>query len=242
MNGKWPGALTAEIIESLSDEEFWRYARELALLTPTETLPPEYLKCELSGGHRLIPMTSLYEVVPPPHRFALLPAIPAWMRGVFAWHTETIAVVDLDAYLSASQSVTGNDSEGNERASTGITCPPGRIPVPQTGCHKGPAHHPPDGVPRHSSLHTVPPDCVPSPLREPSPYGDPISHGRMESSTDTLLIADHSGLPIGLLVPTTGLTTTPESVSEHEESRSPILDLPVVLMDIVQQIRNSCPL
>jgi CheW-like domain len=209
MNGKWPGALTAEIIESLSDEEFWRYARELALLTPTETLPPEYLKCELSGGHRLIPMTSLYEVVPPPHRFALLPAIPAWMRGVFAWHTETIAVVDLDAYLSASQSVTGNDSEGNERASTGIP---------------------------------VPPDCVPSPLREPSPYGDPISHGRMESSTDTLLIADHSGLPIGLLVPTTGLTTTPESVSEHEESRSPILDLPVVLMDIVQQIRNSCPL
>ena len=102
MNGKWPGALTAEIIESLSDEEFWRCARELALLTPTETLPPEYLRCELSGGHRLIPMTSLYEVVPPPHRFALLPAVPAWMRGVFAWHTETIAVVDLDAYLVAN--------------------------------------------------------------------------------------------------------------------------------------------
>jgi chemotaxis signal transduction protein len=185
MNGKWPGAPTAEIIESLSDEEFWRYARELALLTPTETLPPEYLRCELSGGRCLIPMTSLYEVVPPPHRFAFLPAIPAWMRGVFAWHTETIAVVDLDAYLSAN---------------------------------------------------------MPQPVHDPDQSSWNNKDLIHKASTDTLLIADHSGLPIGLLVPTTGLTTTPESMSEDEESRSPILDLPVVLMDIVQQIRNSCPL
>ena len=183
MNGKWPGALTAEIIESLSDEEFWRCARELALLTPTETLPPEYLRCELSGGHRLIPMTSLYEVVPPPHHFALLPAVPAWMRGVFAWHTETIALVDLDAYLVAN--------------------------MPQ------PVHDP----------------------DQPSEHDKDLIH---QASTDTLLVADHSGLPIGLLVSTTGMTTTPESVSEYEESGLPILNLPVVLMDIVQQIRNSC--
>lgn len=168
MNGKWPGALTAEALVSLSDEEFWRYARELALLTPTKTSPAEYLRCELSCGRCLIPMTSLYEVVPPPHHFALLPAIPAWMSGVFAWHPETIAVVDLDAYLSANQSQTGNDPEG------------------------------------------------------------------------TLLIARYSGLAVGLLVPTTGLATIAEPVSEHEESGSFILDIPVVLMDIVQQIRDSC--
>ncbi len=167
MNGTWPGVLTAEALASISDEEFWRYARKLASLTPTETSPAEYLRCELSCGRCLIPMTSLYEVVPPPHHFALLPAIPAWMPGVFAWHPETIAVVDLDAYLSANQSQAGNDPEG------------------------------------------------------------------------TLLIARYSGLVVGLLVPTTGLATTAEPVSEHEESGSFILDIPVVLMDIVQQIRDS---
>ena len=167
MNGKWPGVLTAEALVSISDEEFWRYARELALLTPTKTSPAEYLRCELSCGRCLIPMTSLYEVVPPPHHFALLPAIPAWMPGVFAWHPETIAVVDLDAYLSANQSQAGNDPER------------------------------------------------------------------------TLLIARYSGLAVGLLVPTTGLATIAEPVSVYEESESFILDIPVVLMDIVQQIRDS---
>lgn len=173
MNVKWPGALTAEIIESISDEEFWRYARELAPLTPTKTSPAEYLRCDLSCGRCLIPMTSLYKVIPPPHHFALLPAVPAWMPGVFAWHPETIAVVDLDAYLAANQSQAGNDPDKS-------------------------------------------------------------------SSTGTLLIARYSGLAVGLLVPTTGLATIAEPVSEHEESGSFILDIPVVLMDIVQQIRDSC--
>jgi len=177
MNVKWPGTLTAEMIESISDEEFWRCARELALLTSTEALPVEYLKCELRCGPCLIPTTALYEVVPPPHHFALLPAIPAWMPGVFAWHTETIAVVDLDAYISARESQAGNDPEGDERGS-----------------------------------------LIPS------------------GSMGTLLITRYSGLAVGLLVPTTGLAMTVEPVSEHEESGSFILDIPVVLMDIVQQI------
>jgi len=195
MNVKWPGVLTAEALVSISDEEFWRYARELALLTPTKTSPAEYLRCELSRGRCLIPMTSLYEVIPPPHHFALLPAIPAWMPGVFARHPETIAVVDLDAYLSANESQAENDPDKSS-----------------------------------SSGHE----------REPSPYVDLISSGRMESSTGTLLIARYSGLAVGLLVPTTGLATTAEPVSEHEESGSFILDIPVVLMDIVQQIRDNC--
>jgi len=209
MNVKWPGTLTAEMIESISDEEFWRYARELALQISTEAFPVEYLKCELGCGRCLIPTTSLYEVVPPPHHFALLPAIPAWMPGVFAWHTETIAVVDLDAYLSANESQARNDPEGNERERAYL--PPRQGPIK---AHPTAPHH-------------------------PRPYGkrgDPISSGRMESSTQTLLIAHYSSLAVGLLVPTTGLSTTAELVSEHEESGSFILDIPVMLMDIVQQI------
>ncbi len=175
MNVKWPGVLTAEALVSISDEEFWRYARELALLTPTKTSPAEYLRCELSRGRCLIPMTSLYEVIPPPHHFALLPAIPAWMPGVFARHPETIAVVDLDAYLSANESQAENDPDKSS-----------------------------------SSGHE----------REPSPYVDPISSGRMESSTGTLLM-------------------TVEPVGEHEESGSFILDIPVVLMDIVRYLSSQ---
>jgi hypothetical protein len=235
MNGKWPGALTAEIIESISDEEFWCHARELALLTPAETPPAEYLRCELGCGRCLIPMTSLYEVVPPPHHFALLPAIPAWMPGVFAWHAETIAVVDLDAYLLANESQVGNDpdkssSVGHDGSSSigrnereRAYLPPGQGPIK---AHPAAPHLPRPYGNRGNE-------------REPRPYGkrgDPISPGRMESSTGTLLIARYSGLAVGLLVPTTDLATTTEPASKHEESGSFILNIPAVLMDIVQQI------
>ncbi len=111
MSRKWPILLPAEALEQLSDEEFWSYANELALLAPTdagteaETLPEEYLRCQLCSGDYLIPLTALQEVLLPPqdvreaYPYALLPTIPAWMVGVFAWRGETIAVIDLDAYL-----------------------------------------------------------------------------------------------------------------------------------------------
>ncbi|MBV9230758.1 MAG: chemotaxis protein CheW [Chloroflexi bacterium] len=56
----------------------------------------------LSRGRCQIPLAALYEVVRPPHSLALLPAIPRWMPGVVAWRGETIAVIDLDMYLSGS--------------------------------------------------------------------------------------------------------------------------------------------
>jgi chemotaxis signal transduction protein len=111
MSRKWPILLPAEALEQLSDEEFWSYANELALLAPTdagteaETLPEEYLRCQLCSGDYLIPLTALQEVLLPPqdvreaYPYALLPTIPVWMAGVFAWRGETIAVIDLDAYL-----------------------------------------------------------------------------------------------------------------------------------------------
>ena len=87
-------------LEQLSDEEFWDYARQLARQVPAAAQPEEYVMCKLSKGDCLIPLTTLYEVVGSPYRLALLPAIPEWMPGVVAWRGETIAVIDLDAYLS----------------------------------------------------------------------------------------------------------------------------------------------
>ena len=87
-------------LEQLSDEEFWDYARQLARQVPAAAQPEEYVTCKLSKGDCLIPLTTLYEVVGSPYRLALLPAIPEWMPGVVAWRGETIAIIDLDAYLS----------------------------------------------------------------------------------------------------------------------------------------------
>lgn len=39
---------------------------------------------------------------------ALLPATPQWMPGIVAWRGETIAVVDLDAYLLLTSGQTGD--------------------------------------------------------------------------------------------------------------------------------------
>jgi len=183
MNGKWPATLTAETLEQLSDEEFWRCAHDLALQAPTETPPAEYLKCELRCGHYLIPLTALYEVVPSPHQFALLPSMPTWMAGVFAWHGETIAVGDLNAYLLANASRSVND-----------------------------------------------------PAWSSSPGYSLIN----EAPTWTLLVANHSGLPVGLLVPASSLTMI-TGKSDHERAEAFVLDLPIVLTGLVQQIRDSCP-
>ena len=97
------GSLTTQPgqnLAQLSDEEFWDYARKLAHQMPAAAQPEECVTCKLSRGDCLIPLTALYEVVRPPHQLALLPAIPEWMPGIVAWRGETIAVIDLDAYLS----------------------------------------------------------------------------------------------------------------------------------------------
>ena len=172
MSRKWPILLPAEVLERLSDEEFWSYAHELASPIPTdteaETLSEGYLRCQLRCGDYLIPLTALHEVMLPPqddreaHPYALLPAIPAWMVGVFAWRGETIAVIDLDAYFSTIVTGPGNDP----------------------------------------------------------------------TSAFTLLIADCSGTPIGLLVPTIGPATI--------QSEIPVLELQAILEDVVQQIKDAC--
>ncbi|HEY4033275.1 MAG TPA: chemotaxis protein CheW [Ktedonobacteraceae bacterium] len=87
-------------LEGLSDQDFWHYATKLASAAPTTKVEIEqYLECELEQKRCILPLATLREVVPPPHQITLLPSIPAWMPGVTAWRGETIAAVDLDAYL-----------------------------------------------------------------------------------------------------------------------------------------------
>jgi chemotaxis signal transduction protein len=103
--------LSTYSLEQMSDEEFWNYARQRAsvasrISSPEQDDQDQYLECKLSSGYCLLPLRAIIEVVPPPHRFARLPSTPGWMCGIAAWHGETIAVIDLDLYLSG----TGNSS------------------------------------------------------------------------------------------------------------------------------------
>nr|MBA2677026.1 chemotaxis protein CheW [Ktedonobacteraceae bacterium] len=86
----------------LSDEDFWQHAGELAHLPPSFSPVSEYLRCTCAEGDSILPLAALREVVPFPHYFTLLPSSPSWMLGLTAWRNETIAVVNLAAYLFRS--------------------------------------------------------------------------------------------------------------------------------------------
>jgi chemotaxis signal transduction protein len=91
-------------LEQMSDEEFWDYARKQAdassrFSSQEKNYQDQYLECELSRGNCLIPLKTIVEVVPPPHRFTQLPVTPGWMLGLVAWCGEAIPVIDLDMYL-----------------------------------------------------------------------------------------------------------------------------------------------
>ncbi len=83
----------------MSEDEFWEYARQRVHAVPELPSRAEYLECKLDRGTCLIALRDLAEVLPPPHRLARLPGMPAWMAGIMAWRGETIAVVSLDTYL-----------------------------------------------------------------------------------------------------------------------------------------------
>ena len=100
-------------LEQMSDEEFWNYAHQRAHILPAAPTHAEYLECKLSGRTCLIALRGLAEVLPPPHKLARLPEMPAWMVGIMAWRGETIAVVNLDLYLPSAQEVhTPQTAEG----------------------------------------------------------------------------------------------------------------------------------
>lgn len=96
----------AHILEQMTDEEFWRRAREEAahaatLLSPSESAPlHQYLASELQRGTYFVPLHAIEAVVPASSSLARLPFAPRWLQGVQAWRGEIIAVVHLDDYLS----------------------------------------------------------------------------------------------------------------------------------------------
>src|SRR5579884_3730612 len=92
----------ASDLARLSDAEFWQFACEQAARTGESAHHEEYVECMLDGsGHRCwLALKALSQAAPPPHRFALLPAMPPWMVGLVAWRGETLAAIDLAAYLA----------------------------------------------------------------------------------------------------------------------------------------------
>lgn len=107
--------LNIQALERMSDEEFWDYARQRAQAVPEQLSHAEYLECKLSGSTCLVALYDLAEVLPPPYRLARLPGMPVWMAGIMAWRGETIAVANLDLYLSPSDA-----ADGSSRTSDGI--------------------------------------------------------------------------------------------------------------------------
>lgn len=104
--------VSQQSLELMSEEEFWEFAHERAKSisgTPgeKEDRSHQYLECRLSCGTFLMPLHALYEVLPAPRHFALLPNIPGWMLGIMVWRGQAIAVVDLDAYLCDTTSRVG---------------------------------------------------------------------------------------------------------------------------------------
>lgn len=89
-----------QFLEQLSDEEFWDYAQILATQENSgPTTDEEALECETEHGHYLLPLQTLCEVVPPPHKLTLLPLCPPWLLGITAWRGHVLPVVDLALYF-----------------------------------------------------------------------------------------------------------------------------------------------
>ncbi|GLV58246.1 hypothetical protein KDH_50790 [Dictyobacter sp. S3.2.2.5] len=91
----------AQHLEQMSDQDFWKYAQQLAQTPQRPTSQTEeYVKCAFEAGHALIPLAVLREILPTTRYPAQLPASPHWMLGIAAWRGEPIAVIDLAAYLA----------------------------------------------------------------------------------------------------------------------------------------------
>jgi chemotaxis signal transduction protein len=90
----------AQFLEQLNNDAFWQLAADIAQANPTAQVPADdYLECVLAHGRCLLPLATMREIVSPPYYFSRFPASPPWMVGIGAWRGETIAVIDLDAYL-----------------------------------------------------------------------------------------------------------------------------------------------
>ncbi len=92
------GRSQSHLLAQLNDEEFWRYAAEIAASSST-TQVENYLFCDLGTRRCIFPPGLAREIIPPPYQVTRLPATPAWMPGLTVWRGEIIPLVDLRAYL-----------------------------------------------------------------------------------------------------------------------------------------------
>lgn len=96
----------AQLLEQMTDEEFWQRARmkaaqAAAVLPPSKgSAPHQYLACGLQRGTCFAPLRAIEAVVSASFPLARLPFAPRWLQGVQAWRGEIVAVVELDNYLS----------------------------------------------------------------------------------------------------------------------------------------------
>lgn len=96
----------AQLLEQMTDEEFWQRARMKAtpaarVLSPSESgALHQYLECGLQRSTCFAPLRAIEAVVPASSSLARLPFAPRWLQGVQAWRGEIVAVVGLDNYLS----------------------------------------------------------------------------------------------------------------------------------------------
>jgi len=98
-------------LEKLSNDEFWDHARTLASrsahpmqdytsATSSSTSILTCVTCSLREGERcLLPFTVIQEVLPVSQYITRLPDVPSWMIGILSWRGETIAAIDLCAYV-----------------------------------------------------------------------------------------------------------------------------------------------
>jgi len=103
----------AQNLEQMTDEEFWQHAhieaaKAATILSPSDSASlPQYLECGLQRGTCFVPLHAIEAVIPAFSPPARLPFAPRWLQGVQAWRGEIVAVVNLDDYLS------NTDTPGN---------------------------------------------------------------------------------------------------------------------------------
>ncbi len=101
----------ANSLESMSNEDFWKHAKSLATQStrPMQeslhpTLPPTTLSCVTcylrGGGSCVIPFSIIRAILPASQHITRLPDVPPWMIGILFWRGETMAAIDLCAYMA----------------------------------------------------------------------------------------------------------------------------------------------
>ena len=102
-------------LESMSNDDFWKHAKALAAHSTRpmqESLPPialpattlTFVTCLLrDGASCILPFNIIREILPISQHITRLPDVPPWMIGILSWRGETMAAIDLCAYITQKE-------------------------------------------------------------------------------------------------------------------------------------------